>query len=273
VGVVGNDADRHAQLRQGCHRHQDRARRLRDPARYPLEPFLRKRRSWLRPFEDGKPARRHGVGRLDQSGGGDGFLPGSPHAGSRASPQEGSRKLLYGSIRGHQSAIQGVCRCRWLRGLPVLEGTLRRERYGDFLRSGARPHAGQYATSRTGELGGGGLSRRAGRLPGHRHQLVRGSSLCRVRWQESTDDLSLEPCRFPLGHLRHRAGQQPRQCRPDGRGKHPGRESVRRLRSGRKCPRMVLQREQPRPIHPGWGVDRSRLCIRRCLRAVPVGSL
>jgi hypothetical protein len=62
--------------------------------------------------------------------------------------------------------------------------------------------------------------------------------------------------------------------RGGGRGQNPGDESLRRLRPGRKCARVVRQRDQPRrPLHLGRGMERPAVFVQRRVRPIAVGPV
>ena len=154
----------------------------------------------------------------------------------------------------------------------------------DTFREGTRTLTLEQASARfldsTGRpgpatLAAGKLSRRAGGLPGRRHQLVRGPCLRAVCRQAPADDLSLvsrRQSRRPV--CRHPPGQQFRQPWTSESWRTGRARSVGHTRYGRQRQGVVRERRKRREhaLHPRRRVERAELSVHRGRCAESMGA-
>ena len=130
-------------------------------------------------------------------------------------------------------------------------------------------------TAGTGVVAARQLSRRAGGLPGGRHQLVRGRRLRELRRQAPADDLSLVSRLEPGGSLLgHPAVRQLRQQGPGEGRRASGLRSVGHARHGGQRQGMVRERRRQgeRALHPRRRVERAELSLQRARCAKRLGA-
>ena len=155
------------------------------------------------------------------------------HLRRRRREARAARRLLDRQVRSHQRRVQAVRRCRRLPGPEILERTVSRRCSSALLRRSHRSISRLNRPAGTRLVAARQLSRRAGRLSGGRHQLVRGQCLRDLRRQASADDLSLVSCLEPGGSvLGHPALRQLRQPGPGESRRASGLRSVGHTRHG-----------------------------------------
>ena len=155
-----------------------------------------------------------------------------------------------------------------------LAGAVRRRRTVRAVGRRRRAISRRHRTAGAGDVEVWNVSRRSGGVSGRRRELVRGVGLRGVRRQEPAHDPSLVPCGGPGALRGHPDGQQLRRKGP-GAGRQSRRPGpVRHLRHGGQREGMVLDRDEPPPIPPGWRMERADGHVRglRCQGAVRAGA-
>jgi len=123
-------------------------------------------------------------------------------------------------FRGDESPVQTVRRPRRLQPRelwkePFTDGG-RTLAFEEAVRAFSRSHG----TSWTVDLDVRRLSRRSGRIPRDRRELVRSRGIRRVRGQVAAHRVSLEPCGRDVGERAHHSGEQFRRAGPARVGSH-----------------------------------------------------
>ena len=151
------------------------------------------------------------------------------------------RRVRRRQVRGHQQAIQSLRRRRRLHETRILVGPLRERRTHAHLGSGDGGVSRSHGPPRSVDVGSRDVSGRAGRLSGHRRELVRSRRVREVFRPQPADYLSLGPCRKRrLGGVHHPVQQSEWQGAGPRRLSCGG-ELGRRDGHGRQCQGVVRQ--------------------------------